>query len=169
MKNMFDIICNKNIVDYDDGGVYKHILNIPMSICREEIIGGNLHFKIIILTDHMDVTKENVMQGIMNSSDFYIDDLKLYKTRNKITVNLKCYKNHGDNVHIEIRNIANNEPVSRGEWCDLIIFDIEDYCDINEYLNEELYARLSVVNKHLYSQMAHDILLYSTKYKFAFM
>lgn len=163
MENMFDMICNKNIINYDDGGVYKHILNVPMSICREEIIGGNLHFKIIILTDDLDNTKEYLMQGVMNSSDFYLDDLPSYKVRNKITMNLKCYKNHGDDIHIEIRNIPSNASVIRGDWCNLIIFDIEDYYDINKYLNEELYARLSVVNKHLYSQMAHNILLYSAK------
>lgn len=165
MINMFDMICDKNIVNWYEGGIYKHILNIPNSICREEIIGGNLNFKIIILTEDVDDTKENLMKGIMNSSDFYIRDASYHKLRDKTILNLNGYKNHGDSVCIEIRNINLSNVVLRGEWCNLIIFDIEDYYDIGKYLNEELYARLSVVNKHLYSQMAHDILLYSSKQK----
>lgn len=163
MRNMFDMICDKNIVNWYEGGIYKHILNIPNNICREEIIGENLNFKIIILTEDVDDTKENLMQGIMNSSDFYIRDIVLHKVCDKTIVNLNGYKNHGDNVRIEIRNINGREPITRGEWCNLVVFDLEDYYDINKYLSEELYCRLSVVNKHLYSQMAHNILLYSTK------
>jgi len=161
MINVFDMICNKNIINYNEGGVYKHILNIPNSICREEIIGENLNFKIIILTDDMDSAKEYLMQGVMNSSDFYLGDIVPHKICDKTIVNLKGYKNHGDNVYIEIRNINGRDPITRGDWCNLIIFDLEDYYDVNKYLNEELYCRLSVVNKCLYSQIANNILLYS--------
>lgn len=163
MENMFDMICDKNIVNWYEGGIYKHILNIPNNICREEILGENLNFKIIILTEDVNDTKENIMQGIMNSSDFYIRDIYPTKLRDKTIIKLNSYKNHGDNVDIEIRNIKGCVAAIRGDWCNLIIFDIEDYYDIDKYLNEELYCRLSVVNKHIYSQMAHNILLYSAK------